>query len=352
MNRMSKLSAIRHGRIVESEFRPYPLLPHAHLQTVLASVARPTPRLDLRIERLELADGDFVDLGFCGEGQGPLVVLLHGLSGGFESKYLRGTARLLLARGFRCVVLQQRGAGAEPNRLPQSYHHGASHDLREVLRVMRAREPSTPLYAVGWSLGGNVLLKCLGEDGARSPLSAAVSVSAPFLLHECALHLAQGFARLYQNKLLVQLKTNLQRKFHGRPHPPGLDLAAALAARDFVAYDNASTAPLNGFSDALDYYARCANRQFLRHIRRPTLVLHSRDDPFMTPTIIPTEQELAADVTLELSARGGHVGFIAGDARGRPYCWAEQRVTEFLAEQALVPSFASEDLGADTTAAA
>ncbi len=326
-----KQEADAHGRIVESAFRPHPLLRHAHLQTVLGSLARPMPVLPLSHERLELADGDFVDLAFAGEGEGPLALLIHGLSGGFDSKYLRGTALQLLRRGFRCVLFQQRGAGAEPNRLPRSYHHGASADLAEVIAELGRREPRTPLYAVGWSLGGNVLLKHLGEAGSRTPLSAAVAVSAPFLLHECALRLRQGFPRVYQNAMLRELKAGLRRKFHGRPQPPGFDLSAALRARDFVEYDDAYTAPLNGFQNALDYYARCANRQFLKHIARPTLVLHARDDPFMTAAIIPDESELSPAVTLELSRYGGHVGFIAADARGRPYCWAEIRIADHLA---------------------
>ncbi|HZP13279.1 MAG TPA: hydrolase [Nevskiaceae bacterium] len=325
---------MKHGRIVDSAFRPHPLLRSAHAQTIYASLIRPQPALSLRTERLTLADGDFVDLGFAGEGTGPRVVLIHGLSGDFESNYLRGTAQQLMRRGFRCVLFLQRGAGGEPNLLPQSYHHGASHDLREVLAVLKRREPQTPLYAIGWSLGGNVLLKCLGEDGARSPLSAAVAVSAPFRLHECALHLSRGVARLYQNHMLRRLKRFLKTKFHGKPHPPGLDLVAALRARDFIEYDDASTAPLNGFTDALDYYTRSSNGQFLRHIRRPTLILHALDDPFMTADIVPGATELAPDVTLELSRFGGHVGFVAADARGRPVSWAEPHIADFLAEQA------------------
>ena len=340
---------MKHGRIVDSAFRPHPLMRPAHLQTILGSLARPLPRLDFRRERLTLADGDFVDLGFVGTGSGPMVLLIHGLSGGFESKYLRGTARLLLDRGFRCVIFQQRGAGGEPNLKPQSYHHGASHDLREVLAELKRREPATPLYAVGWSLGGNVLLKCLGEDGERSPLSAAVSISAPFLLHECALHLSRGFPRLYQNNMLRELKRNLKLKFHGKPHPPRFDLQRALRARDFIEYDNASTAPLNGFTDALDYYTKSANRQYLRHIHRPTLILHAKDDPFMTADIIPDASELSPDVTLELSRHGGHVGFIAADERGRPFCWAERHVADFLAGQARLRRPAATD---DATEAA
>jgi hypothetical protein len=322
-----------HGRIVASTFRAHPLLAHPHLQTILASLFRPTPGLELKMERFELPDGDFLDLAHAGAGRGPLVLMLHGLSGGFESKYQRGAARRLLRHGFRCVLMQQRGAGREYNRLPQSYHHGASDDVRIVLDELRRREPLTPLYAVGWSLGGNVLLKYLGEAGDRTPLSAAVAASAPFQLHECALHLRKGFARLYQNRMLRQLQRNLKLKFSSIaiPEGSGLNLAAALRARDFIQFDDAATAPLNGFANALDYYTRCANRQFLRHIRRPTLIVHAADDPFMVPSIIPAAEDLAPSVTLELSGKGGHVGFVAAGAGWRPYCWLEHRIAAYLA---------------------
>ena len=148
-----------HGRVVNGAFVPHPLLRNAHVQTLLPML-RPTPKLALRVERRELPDGDFVDQGWCAENprQGPLAVLLHGLTGGFDSKYVRGTARQLLSRNWRVVILQFRGAGPEPNRLTRHYHQGDTQDLRELLAMLRQTEPDTPLFAVGWSLGANVLL--------------------------------------------------------------------------------------------------------------------------------------------------------------------------------------------------
>jgi hypothetical protein len=322
--------SLLHGQITASDFRPHPALAGAHLQTIAASLLRPTPALEIRRERLELTDGDFVDLGRCGADAGPLVVLIHGLGGGFDSKYLRGTARQLIARGFRCVILQLRGGGPAPNRLPRSYHHGDTGDLRFLLAELRRREPDTPLYAVGWSLGGNVLLKYLGEEAEQTPLTAAVAASPPFLIRDCAEHLRRGFARIYQRRLMNDLKDILRRKFAQMPSP--IDLEAALRAADFFEFDDAATAPLNGFASALDYYERCSNRQFLSLIRRPTLIIHAADDPFMTPAIVPPAEELAPDVMLELSARGGHVGFIAADGWGRPWLWLESRIAQHLAQ--------------------
>lgn len=321
-------SAAAHGRIVAGAFRPHPLLASPHVQTLLPALLRPMPQLALRIERWERPDGDFVNLGFCGEGDGPRVILLHGLSGGFDSKYLRGFARRILALGWRAVVMEFRGAGPEPNRLPRYYHHGDTADLRDLVLRLREAEPASKLLAVGWSLGGNVLLKYLGEERAATALAGAVAVSVPFSIRDCAEHLRRGFARVYQNKMLWELKRNLRRKADTMPLPINLD--RALASKDFFDYDNAVTAPLNGFADAEDYYARVASGQFLTAIQRPTLVIHAKDDPFMTPAIIPAAAQLSPQVTLELCEHGGHVGFVSAASNGLPNYWLEQCIPQFL----------------------
>jgi hypothetical protein len=320
------------GLIITSDFRPHPWLRNAHLQTLFPTLARARPPLEVRRERLELSDGDFVDLGRVGEGSGPLVVLIHGLGGTFDSKYLRGLAGYLSARGFEPVLLQLRGGGPEPNRLPHIYHHGDTGDLRYLWKWLRAAHPDRPLFSVGWSLGANVLLKALGEEGDTAPLDGAVAVCAPFRLEECAERLRRGFARVYQNYLLRTLKDMVRQRHGPLPVPTGVDLHAALAARDFFEYDDAYTAPINGFIDARDYYARCSCGQFISRIRRPTLIINARDDPFMVPEILPTEESLSPQVTLELSERGGHVGFLGGPPGSESRYWLEPRITTFLRE--------------------
>jgi uncharacterized protein len=324
---------LAHGRIIDSAFRPHPLLRGAHVQTLAASLLRPLPPLDLRIERLELPDGDFVDLGWCGEQHagGPIAVLVHGLTGGFESKYLRATARRLIGRGFRCVVLQLRGAGPEPNRSAHCYNHGDTADLRFLWHWLRAREPQTPLVSAGWSLGANVTLKALAEEGAQAPVRGAAVACAPFQLQPCAERLRRGFSRLYQAKLLKELKAGVRRKHGPLAVPAGVNLAATLQAADFFAFDDAYIAPLLGYRDALDYYARCSSGPFLQQVQVPTLVVHALDDPFMTPDVVPPAAALAPAVTLELSRHGGHVGFIAADPRGLPWFWLDQRISAVLA---------------------
>lgn len=326
-----------HGAIVPCGFEPHPLMRGPHAQTVLPTLLRPTPRLTLRAERLELPDGDFVDLGWAGPEQGDrIAVLVHGLTGGFQSKYLRGTARRLIARNWRVVAIQLRGGSDEPNRHPRGYHHGDTGDLRFLWQELQRREPGVRVAAVGWSMGANIVLKALGEEGDAAPVVAAAAGCAPFRLEVCASKLRKGTARLYQKRLMRDLVALVQRKNAAVPVPDFVDLERTVRAVDFFEFDDAYTAPMNGFRDALDYYARCECAPFLKDIRRPTLIVNARDDPFMTPAVLPSADMLAPGVTLEVSRRGGHVGFVAAGARGEPVFWMERRFADYL--EAAVPA--------------
>ncbi len=320
--------------IVASAFRPHPLLANAHVQTILPALLRPTPSLALRIERWELDDGDYVDIGWGGEAHAArgTAVLVHGLTGSFESKYLRGAARQLIARGWRVAALQLRGAGAEPNRRTYGYHQGHTVDLRALWRRLRDESPAAALVSLGWSLGANVTLKALAETAAQDGPDRAAVACAPFRLAPCAEKLRSGFARVYQNRLLRDLKAMVERK-HGRVPLDGVaDLPATRSARDFFEYDDAFTAMVNGFADARDYYARCECGQFLGAISTPTLIVNARDDPFMTPAMLPQAHELSASVTLELSEGGGHVGFIGTGRFGVPMFWLDRRLAAWVGD--------------------
>jgi predicted alpha/beta-fold hydrolase len=322
------------GRIVASTFKPHPLLRNPHQQTIAPLLLRPMPEPQLRIERLETPDGDFVDLGWVGEHNrnGPIAILLHGLGGGFQSKYLRGLAMRLETLGWRAVMLQLRGGGSEPNRLPRSYHHGDTADLRWVWQRLHRAEPRTPIAAVGWSMGGNILLRALAEEGEACPIFSAVAASVPFKLRECAEHLGRGFARVYQRHMLAALRDIVRRKHAAWPLPASIDVARVLAARNFFEFDDAFTAPLNGFDSAIDYYERTACGAVLGDIRTPTLILHASDDPMMRPDIVPHAEALAPAVTLELSSQGGHVGFIGRGPLGQLDWWLERRIADQLQE--------------------
>jgi predicted alpha/beta-fold hydrolase len=285
--------------------------------------------LELDRRRIELADGDFIDLA-AWRGTGPTVLIIHGLEGGLSSHYAGNTLAALAAAGFRPVFMHLRGRSGEPNRLPRSYHSGATEDLAAVLAALCEGNDGPPTAAVGFSLGGNLLLKYLAETHAPL-LRAAVAVSVPFVLRDAMLRLNIGMSRLYRRHLLGKLKESYRAKFSRMPTPLNVDLAEL---RDLFDYDDRITAPLNGFDGAEDYYARASCRPLLRRIRLPTLIVHAADDPFMFPHTAPREHELGPGVTLELSEHGGHVGFVAGSVPGRPRYWLDERIVSYLRELA------------------
>ena len=309
-------------------FRPAGWLRSAHLQTLWPSLSRRLPALPLARERLELPDGDFLDLDWTPITDGPIVLVLHGLEGSSRSRYARGLLAAVQRRRWQGVVMHFRGCSGEPNRLPRSYHSGETGDLARVAAILRGRFPGRPLAVVGYSLGGNVLLKWLGETGASSPVSCAAAVSIPFELDAAARRLTRGFSRFYQWWLLRSLRRSVERKVARRILPA--EFTARAAAADFWTFDDRITAPLHGFAGADDYYRRSSCRQYLGGITVPTLVVHARDDPFLFPEAIPSTAEAGTGVTLEVHERGGHVGFVAGRWPWRPDYWLERRIPAFL----------------------
>ncbi len=301
-------------------------LPGAHWQTLWPFLFRPAAPPVRASQRLELPDGDFVDLAWFGAEQAPVVLVLHGLEGGLRSHYVRRTVHALNRAGYQSCVFQFRGCSGEPNRLARSYHSGDTGDLARVLEQLRGQgQPAQA--AIGYSLGGNVLLKWLGEQGARASLRCAMAVSVPFDLGDAADRMATGLSRIYQRYLIDSLARKCRGKFRRHGTPSTIPLSQL---RTFRRFDDQVTAPLHGFADVNDYYARSSSRQFLHAIRIPTLLLHAADDPFMYPTTVPTAAELADSVELELVQRGGHVGFVTGGWPGRGRCWFSQRLTTWL----------------------
>ena len=324
-----------HGSIISSSFKPAWWLPGPHAQTLFPVLARRRLALSTQAERLELPDGDFLDLNWALDAptQAPLVVLLHGLEGSLRSHYAAGLLQSLNHAGLRAVLMHFRGCSGEPNRLPRSYHSGETADLDYVLRLLRKRAANTPLAAVGFSLGGNVLLKWLGEAGARSGLEAAVAVSVPFSLAIAADRLDRGISRLYQAYLLQKLRRSLRTKLARMELP--IQVTSLPQLDSFRRFDDAVTAPLHGFAGVDDYYTRSSSKAFLSRIVCPTLILQALDDPFMTPAVLPDVAELSPAVCLELSRTGGHVGFVSGRL-GRPEYWLERRIPAFLTQRLIM----------------
>lgn len=316
------------------KFSPAAGLGNCHLQTVFARFHRPQPWVHTEGRWYDTPDGDRLALHtprpLEDNPARPLVLVLHGLEGSVASPYAQGLMESLLGQDYQVAVMHFRGCGGIPNRLPRAYHSGDSEDPRWLAGELKRQLPNTPIMAVGYSLGGNVLLKWLGEDGQGSPLSAAVAVSAPMDLHACSRRIDSGLSRVYQRHLLRCLRVSLQQKA-ADPNlaaaMPGLDVEAHFS--NFRQFDNAFTAPLHGFRDVDDYYTRASSKPLLRNIRVPTLIIHAVDDPFICPSAIPSESEISPSVDLEVSDRGGHVGFVGGSL-WRPHYWLEWRIPNFL----------------------
>jgi predicted alpha/beta-fold hydrolase len=318
--------------IEKSDFTPAWWLRGTHAQTLWPYLFGNRAVPALTPERLSLPDGDFVDLCWTPEDDvdaaAPVVAVFHGLEGSIRSPYAARIMAAVHKQSWCGVFMHFRGCSGEPNRGRGSYHSGHTVDIAYLLDALRLRFPRSRLFAVGYSLGGNALLKYLGEQGPAAPLHAAAAVSVPFSLADGALRLNRGLSRIYQHHLIRLLQHKVLRKVGlGR-----LDYAPNEVARlkTFYHFDDVVTAPLHGFAGADDYYAQCSSRQYLRDICIPTLILHARDDPFMTPASIPGEGELSDQVRLELSDRGGHVGFISGGLPWRPDYWLERRLLSYF----------------------
>ena len=303
----------------------------------MGRLLRPAREVAYRRERWETDDGDFLDLDFVdpapgGAGSRPLVVLLHGLEGGSESGYVLETARRLREAGLDAVALNFRSRGGEPNRRRRFYHSGETGDLALVLSRLRERRPAAPLGAVGFSLGGNVLLKYLGERGeaAGEVLDAAVAVSVPFRLAASARRMERGLGPLYAAFFLRSLRRSIREKVRRRGHD--FDLGRLRRVRSLREFDDAFTAPVHGFRDARDYYRRSSSARFLPDVRVPTLLLQSRDDPFLPEAGLPEAAMRDNPFLLPaLVTGGGHVGFVEGRVPWEPRFWAEREAARFVA---------------------
>jgi predicted alpha/beta-fold hydrolase len=310
-----------------------------HVQTIWGPLLR-RRRLVLRRERFETRDGDFVDVDWADARAGtstverrpPLFLMLHGLEGSSASHYASGMVELAVARGWRAAVFHFRSCSGEVNRHPRFYHAGDTDDLDEVVGALIAREPGISIVAAGVSLGGNVLLKWLGERGADVPgqVLGAAGISVPFDLVACARALDRGFARLvYTAGFLRTFRQKVRAK--ARVFPNFVDVGAALRARTFAEYDRAVTAPLHGFADEVDYWTRSSSGPWLPLMHRPVLLINALDDPFVPAESLPDPASLPSFITAVFTPRGGHVGFVDGRRPWATSSWAERRAMDFLA---------------------
>lgn len=312
-------------------------LPGGDLQTIWAA-ALARPRVDYRRERWDLSDGDFIDLDRVdGRSGAPLLALFHGLEGDSDSHYARFLMAAARGKGWRGVVIHFRGCGGEPNRLARAYNAGDSAEMDVILRRLRQAEAGVPIYVAAVSLGGNVLLKWLGEQGeaAVPVIDGAVAISAPLDLPVSGAALDRGFNRVYTARFLRTLKRKALAKLERFPGIyDGVAVAAARGIRDF---DDLVTAPLHGFRDAEEYWRRSASKPHLKSIRLPTLLINARNDPFMPGEVLPGRGEVSDQVLLEFPDTGGHVGFVTGPFPGS--CrWLPERILAFFESLARIGS--------------
>lgn len=319
--------------ITHSQFCPAIGLANPHLQTLFPYLISNPGNIRSTQQALELEDGDFLDLSWCGKPVNgkPIIVIFHGLESSIDSHYVPRMMRALQQHGWTSLLMHFRGCSGRPNRLARSYHSGETGDALHLLEWLRKHYPDSPLVAIGFSLGGNMLLKLQGESGGNSPLEAAVSVCAPIQLNLCADRMNQGFSRLYQRHLVSRLNQKILDKagFIDYKKLIGMSVEDIKRLKTFWAFDNLITAPLHGFKDVHDYYGQSSARQYLKNIKRPTLMIHALDDPFMTAEIVPDETELSDSVELELCQHGGHIGFITGSLY-KPVFWLQHRIPEYL----------------------
>ncbi len=328
---------------MSAEFHPAPWARGPHVQTLWAQFTRSRRLARFRRESLTTPDGDELLLDHApGPIGSPRLLILHGLEGSSFSPYAQGMMFAAQRQGFRATVLNFRTCARRlddtktwiPNRRPRLYHSGETTDLDHILTVLHESEPEVPIIAFGVSLGGNVLLKWLGEHPEQELITAAATLSVPYDLAVCAETLQGASHRIYLHKFLRTLRAKMQHLSAVFPEVrERVDLESVNTARNLIEFDDAATAPLHGFRDAYDYYDRSSSSNFVGRIETPTLCISAADDPFSTRQVSEAVRELAsAAVTPMITDQGGHVGFVDRLTDRRDLSWAEARALAWLAD--------------------
>lgn len=313
-------------------FQPAWWLRNRHWQTVWNRLFRRSSDVSTTRARWTTPDGDFLDIDFLDGPRGaPQLLVIHGLEGSSERKYVRGLLDRAAELGWRGIALNFRSCSGVMNRAQRLYHSGETEDLNWVVEELTKRDPGAAILPVGVSLGGNVLLKWLGEQGAMiaDEVRAAATISVPYDLAAAAEKMSTGLGRIYSWFFLRTLKEKALAK--AELYPEIIDAGAIRKARSWRQYDEVATAPLHGFEGADDYWFRSSSKRFLTKIRCPTLLISARDDPFIPESSLPVEEVADSDwLHAEFTERGGHVGFVTGRVPWNPIYWAERRAIDFL----------------------
>jgi predicted alpha/beta-fold hydrolase len=326
---------------VEYTYKPAWWLPNAHAQTLWGKLARRAPKVETTMECVVAPDGDNIELHHVAAPMyAPHVLLLHGLEGSPRSHYVGGILSQAKAREWGATLLVFRGCGSTANVAKRFYHSGETSDLDFVFAHLRTRWPDVQWFLTGVSLGGNVLLKWLGErgDAIAGRIRAAAAVSVPYDLEAGSRHISRGFARIYDRNFVRSLRRKARAKLS--TYPTLFDPVKLERARTIYDFDDIVTGPVHGFADAHDYYAKSSSLGFLSAVRVKTLLLSAADDPFMPSEVLSRVARASSsnpDVTVEFHRSGGHVGFVGGARPWRPFYYAEWRVFRFF-DEAMEPS--------------
>lgn len=317
--------------VAQSSFKPVPLLGNAHIQTLLPALFRKVRRMRWRRERINLSDGDFIDIDWLSQASNRLLVIAHGLEGNSRRPYVAGLARAASRSGWDALAWNFRGCSGEMNRLPRYYHSGATEDLAAVIDYVVGLQRFKSIAIAGFSLGGNLSLKFLGENNPSAKhVSAAVTISVPCDLKAAAEVMEAPMLRPYMQKFQKDILRKWDRK--RRRFPDKIPLVNPKRQRTFRHLDDTFTAPVHGFENAETYWAACSANRFLSGIRVPTLIINAADDPFLAPECFPREAARKSEhVHLEIPQRGGHVGFVDHLSDDKDL-WSETRSVEFLNE--------------------
>lgn len=315
------------------DYHPPRFLKSGHAQTVYPILFRKPRSLPVERSRLELPDGDFLDLDWLTAGHGRLAFLCHGLEGNSRGLHTSNLMAHLFESGWDVAAMNHRGCSGEPNRLPRLYHSGETDDLHAALRAAIDRGGYPVAALVGYSMGGNQILKYLGEDPERVPsqVCAGATLSVPCDLESSAGALARPANRVYMRYFLRTLRRKIAQK--KECFPDRFDTKGLASIRTFEEFDERFTAPLHGFAGARDYWRRASARPHLARIRVPCLLVNAVDDPFLAPECFPTREAARnPNLRLEIQRHGGHLGFVTLDGSG--VYWSERRVGAFLEEVA------------------
>ena len=322
-----------------NQFTPAKWLSNPHIQTLWPSFFRKALNLNRERERFTTPDGDFFDVDWYGDGDKGIVILLHGLTGSSSSHYVLGLQLKLEQHGYRTAAINFRACSGEPNLKAGSYHAGFTNDVHQLYQAIRTRHPNIPVFTVGFSLGGNIMLKWLGEKAEELNIAAAVTVSVPYKLANCADKVDQGFSKIYREHLIGAMKEKLANKrlfFKTKKMLKEYEKLDALGdiswIKSFWEFDHHVVANLHGFDGVHDYYEKCSSINYLKNIKIPTLLIHAKDDPFTSQAVLPEENDLSDTTRLLVTEQGGHVGFISRGGEPSKRYWLEQVVPQFIKE--------------------